>query len=82
MKGLRNLTFAALVLLVVAVITGNTRSQAQVAAPALTPNDCIKCHSGPPADIASNGAGHRKITCMDCHAGHRPSSKDNIPKCN
>ncbi len=47
----------------------------------LTNSDCIKCHAAPPADIAANGAGHKKITCQDCHAGHRPSIKDNIPKC-
>lgn len=52
------------------------------AAPALTSGDCVKCHAGPPADIADSGAGHKKITCQDCHAGHRPSSKNNIPECN
>ncbi len=47
----------------------------------LTNADCVKCHAGPPADIAAAGGGHSKITCIDCHAGHRPAVKDNIPKC-
>lgn len=82
---MKSCVLMALVLLTAIIIfglAGNTWSQAPSGAPTLTPNDCIKCHSGPPADILSNGAGHRKITCMDCHAAHRPASKDNIPKCN
>jgi hypothetical protein len=47
----------------------------------LTVDDCVKCHANPPADIAAAGAGHKSITCFDCHASHRPASKDNIPKC-
>lgn len=50
-------------------------------APKLVQDDCVKCHAQPPADIASAGAGHKKITCFDCHAGHRPASQNNIPKC-
>lgn len=49
--------------------------------PVLSSDDCIKCHDGPPHDIASEGKGHKKITCQDCHAGHRPALKDNIPRC-
>ena len=48
---------------------------------ALTLDDCAKCHAAPPADIASAGAGHKTITCFDCHASHRPAAKDNIPQC-
>ncbi len=48
----------------------------------LTSDDCIKCHAVPPADIAKAGGGHKVISCQDCHAGHRPLSKDNIPQCN
>jgi len=85
MKGFKRYLIVALVLLsafVLLGIAGNTWSQAPAAAPTLTPNDCIKCHSGPPSDISTNGAGHKKVTCMDCHAGHRPASKNNIPQCN
>ncbi len=48
----------------------------------LTPDDCVKCHEGPPADIASAGGKHKaEVSCVDCHAGHRPASRNNIPKC-
>jgi len=50
--------------------------------PALTKDDCAKCHEGPPADIAAAGGKHAsEVSCLDCHAGHRPASRDNIPKC-
>jgi len=49
--------------------------------PTLTTDDCVKCHTTAPADIASAGAGHKTITCFDCHASHRPQSKNNIPQC-
>ncbi len=50
--------------------------------PALTQADCVKCHEAPPADIAAAGGKHKTdVTCMDCHAGHRPAVKNNIPKC-
>lgn len=49
---------------------------------ALAPGDCVKCHEAPPADVAAAGAKHKtEVSCVDCHAGHRPSSKNNIPKC-
>jgi len=48
----------------------------------LTPDDCIKCHDKPPADIASNGGAHRDvITCVECHEGHPPKVRDIIPAC-
>jgi hypothetical protein len=47
----------------------------------LTLADCVKCHAGPSADIASDGGAHRTITCLACHPGHRPASKNNIPAC-
>lgn len=50
--------------------------------PALTADDCAKCHAKQPAEIAANGAAHKtKINCKDCHQGHRPESANNIPKC-
>lgn len=57
--------------------------QAAQATPQLTTDDCVKCHAQAPADIAANGAGHKKITCFDCHDGHPPKvpAKDIIPKC-
>ncbi len=48
----------------------------------LSSNDCSKCHASQPADIDANGGKHKsKISCQDCHAGHRPTSKNNIPVC-
>ncbi|GFE57618.1 cytochrome c3 family protein [Geobacter sp. AOG1] len=49
---------------------------------ALTNDDCVKCHAGPPADIEAAGGWHKKVGCNNCHEGHRPSSKNNIPNCN
>ena len=55
---------------------------AHAAKPSLTPDDCVKCHDAPPADVAAAGGKHKSdVTCLDCHAGHRPSSRDNIPRC-
>lgn len=48
----------------------------------LSSADCVKCHAAPPADIAANGGAHKsQISCQDCHAGHRPMVKNNIPEC-
>jgi predicted CXXCH cytochrome family protein len=48
----------------------------------LVSSDCVKCHSNPPADIAANGGAHKtSVSCQDCHAGHRPAVKNNIPEC-
>jgi hypothetical protein len=50
--------------------------------PTLSPSDCVKCHTSQPADIEANGAKHKSaINCQNCHAAHRPSSKNNIPLC-
>ncbi len=44
--------------------------------------DCAKCHDQQPADIEAGGGAHKtEIGCQDCHAGHRPTSKNNIPQC-
>jgi len=49
--------------------------------PPLTKEDCVKCHPGPPADIATAGGKHRYVPCMGCHAGHPPTVKKPIPQC-
>ncbi len=85
MKGSRGLgiliAFLAVVALgLVAVPLG--LSAADKASATLTQDDCVKCHAGPPADVAAAGAKHQsEVTCLDCHAGHRPAVKNNIPKC-
>lgn len=54
----------------------------QQAAPVLSNDDCIKCHSGPPADISEAGGDHKsEVACQDCHADHKPMSEANIPLC-
>lgn len=50
--------------------------------PTLDNQDCVKCHAGPPADIAAAGGKHKNVGCNECHTGHRPASKNNIPQCN
>ncbi len=47
----------------------------------LTDEDCVKCHAGQPATMAASGGKHKGIGCLGCHAGHRPTVKNNIPKC-
>lgn len=49
--------------------------------PALINEDCVKCHAGPPADIAAAGGKHAGVGCNGCHIGHPPTVKKPIPKC-
>jgi hypothetical protein len=52
------------------------------AATALTVEDCGKCHTHEYQLITARGRAHKvKVTCLECHAGHRPLSADNIPEC-
>jgi predicted CXXCH cytochrome family protein len=45
-------------------------------------DDCIKCHTLEPQQIADDGAAHQlAINCLDCHNQHRPVSPSNIPSC-
>lgn len=48
----------------------------------LSAADCAKCHATQPADIDAKGGKHKSVSCQDCHSGHRPASKNNIPACN
>lgn len=49
--------------------------------PALSNDDCVKCHAVPPADIAAAGGKHKDVGCTGCHAGHPPTVKKPIPQC-
>ena len=49
--------------------------------PKLQSSDCVKCHDGPPADVLAAGGKHAEVSCGECHEGHRPASKKNIPAC-
>ncbi|AJE02641.1 cytochrome c [Geobacter pickeringii] len=81
-KRIRLLAMAGLTLAAALCLgTGTPANAADQATPTLAVSDCVKCHKQEPADIASAGSGHKKITCFDCHASHRPSSKNNIPQC-
>lgn len=79
MKATTGIRFAlALAATFIAAVAG-----AETAKPAaLTANDCVKCHTTEPADIAKAGGKHQTdVSCTECHTGHRPSSAKNIPEC-
>ncbi|MCF6266423.1 MAG: cytochrome C [Desulfuromusa sp.] len=43
---------------------------------------CRKCHTKEIDDIETKGMAHKtEIDCVDCHAGHKPKSFENIPRC-
>ncbi len=70
-------TLAALALLAYAA-----PARAQAKAAPLSNGDCAKCHTDQPNDIATAGGKHKtEVGCQDCHTGHRPTSKSNIPQC-
>ena len=82
MKVVKNFCFLAMLCLTFAAPALSAQHAAKPApGPALTNQDCSKCHAGPPADIAAAGAKHKNVACIDCHTGHRPASKNNIPAC-
>jgi len=58
--------------------SGTARAETQ---PALSDEDCMKCHAGPPAAIAASGGKHKGVGCSGCHVGHPPTVKKPIPKC-
>lgn len=73
---------AAIALAAAWILLAGSTAWAADEKPALTKDDCIKCHAAPPADIAAAGGKHKSdVSCLDCHAGHRPASKNNIPLC-
>ncbi len=44
---------------------------------------CKKCHIKEVEDIEVGGMAHQTaVACHDCHPGHKPSSFENIPRCN
>jgi hypothetical protein len=45
-------------------------------------DDCVKCHTAPPADITAAGGKHKDVGCTGCHEGHPPAVKKPIPQCN
>lgn len=52
------------------------------AQPALSIDDCAKCHELQPREIEEAGSAHKtQINCLECHTAHRPASANNIPAC-
>jgi len=83
-KGLKFLTLACATALLALGAAGSQAWAADQKAPAikLLNDDCVKCHSKEPAAVSDKGGAHKTaIGCQDCHTGHRPTSKNNIPKC-
>jgi hypothetical protein len=85
MKGLRSVWFMVLICAVLAVpaLSGAAEpsAKAKMATMTLGNEECGKCHTGPPADIAAAGGKHKEVGCTECHVGHRPSVKTSIPQC-
>lgn len=86
MKGVKCMWIMAMLCLALTVpVLSSAATQAPAAQPqakqALTNQDCVKCHAGPPTDIAAAGGKHKNVGCNECHTGHRPASKNNIPQC-
>ncbi len=80
MKGLR-MTLALMFVIAFGLVI-NPSFLAAADKTGLAPEDCGKCHQAPPADIAAAGGKHKSdVSCLDCHPGHRPAVKNNVPKC-
>ena len=85
MKSLKCVSLVVVLFLIIGISThlavpysGVARAETQ---PALLDEDCMKCHAGPPADIAAAGGKHKGVGCSGCHIGHPPKVKKPIPKC-
>ncbi len=82
MKSLRSSLTVVLLLVVcftvLLVCSGSALAQTR---PALTNDDCSKCHDAPPADLAAAGGKHKDVGCTGCHEGHPPTVKKPIPQC-
>ncbi len=83
MKSSRSSRIIAVLFLVVTIpvfliCAGTAHAQTK---PALTNEDCSKCHEVPPADIATAGGKHKDVGCTGCHVGHPPTVKKPIPQC-
>lgn len=82
---LAGFTLLAVQSMVYAADPATAKPQAAASAiqvPKLLNDDCVKCHSKPPADIAAAGSKHKtEIGCQDCHNGHPPTTRKIIPLC-
>jgi len=87
-KSLRSSSIMASLFLIMCIsvllaYSGPATAQTNVAQTkaALSNDDCLKCHDGPPADIAAAGGKHKDVGCTGCHVGHPPKVKKPIPQC-
>ena len=86
MKALRSSSSTVKVFLFLGIMlflmhAGVAPTVTKAATATLSADDCVKCHAGPPADIASNGGKHKDVGCTGCHIGHPPTVKKPIPQC-
>jgi hypothetical protein len=76
-----SLLFVSLFIVLISLTAFYPVTAAAQAKPALTNDDCAKCHQAPPADLAAEGGKHREVGCTGCHIGHPPTVKKPIPQC-
>lgn len=81
MKVLKSGSLVVALFLVTLFLVSSSAAQAQPQ-PALSNDDCAKCHTAPPADLAAAGKKHKDVGCTGCHVGHPPTVKKPIPQCN
>ncbi len=84
LQGSRWIVFLAVGLLALMLAAGAWAADTKAAAPArpaLSNDDCIKCHAAPPTDLAAAGGKHKEVGCTGCHNGHPPTVKKPIPVC-
>jgi len=81
MREVKRSSLLVVLFLVVGILAYGGMALAQTSKAALSNEDCVKCHAGPPADIASAGGKHKNVACSDCHVGHPPAVKKPIPQC-
>ena len=78
-----SLALKVLVAFCAIVFAGGAAFAQESSRPALTVDDCAKCHEREPREIEAKGAAHKtQIDCQSCHERHRPEVADNIPQCN
>ena len=80
MKGSRSAwVFGALLAALACVLWANPAALDAADKPGLTAEDCVKCHAGPPADVAAAGGKHKGVGCVACHTGTLPLHLDGTP---
>jgi hypothetical protein len=81
MKAWKSSSLTVVSFLIALFLFYSNAALAQEQAP-LSNDDCAKCHTAPPADLAAGGEKHKDVGCTGCHVGHPPIVKKPIPQCN